>query len=437
MEDNFENKEADIENSFIAVDFETATNTRMACQIGITIVKNGVIQETITRLIQPPFNIYDHNVMIHHHVRPDMTESEPTFDLVWDDIKKYFHGAIFVAHNVDFDKDVLEKNLKFYGIEIPNIKEYKCTCNLYGRTNLEKLCSAFGMNCDNHHDAGFDSECCAQFYLNYLNGVEPIGLEIADKVPKKCKRENKSNGKTSKKNLTEPDLTNPFFDRKVVITGVFEIERKRLIKKLREMGADIDNAISKNTNFVLIGEDPGYSKLKKLEKLEHDGFKIRIIYEKDLQEIFSGNGLRYHTPKENEKEIDLTISHYDNRHIVFEGMTNVIAGKELFLDKGIMGNRDCFSQIIGNLGAYCNYRLDKETQVCILSMSTIANLRKGIKNEVIIEIQNYYNENKSNIFNYEFISEYEILEYCKRRCEACGDKVTMRLYNEYVSRSEE
>ena len=229
---------------------------------------------------------------------------------------------------------------------------------------------------------------------------------------------------------------NPFYDRKVVITGVFEIERKRLGQILKKMGADIDNAISKNTNFVLIGEDPGYSKLKKLEKLEHDGFKIRIIYEKDLQEIFSGNGLRYHTPKKNEKEIDLTISHYDNRHIVFEGMTNVIAGKELFLDKGITGNRDCFSQIIGNLGAYCNYRLDKETQVCILSMSTIANLRKGIKNEVIIEIQNYYNENKSNIFNYEFISEYEILEYCKRRCEVCGDKVTMRLYNEYVSSSE-
>jgi len=439
MEKDFENEETGIENSFIAVDFETATNTKMACQIGITIVKNGVIQETITRLIQPPFNIYDKNVLVHHHVRPNMTESEPTFDLVWDDIKKYFEGAIFVAHNVDFDKDVLEKNLNFYGIGHPDIKEYKCTCKLYGRANLEKLCSAFDIQCDNHHDAGFDSECCAQFYLNYLNGVEPIGLEVTDNVTDKRKRENKLSGDILKKDLTNAYQSpeNPFFDRRVVVTGVFEIERKRLGLILKRMGADINSSISKNTNFVLIGEDPGYSKLEKLEKLEHDGFKIQIIYEKDLQEIFSGNGLRYHTPKENKKDIDLTISHYDKRHIVFEDMTNVIAGKELFLDKGITGNRDCFSQIIGNLGAYCNYRLDKETQVCILSMSTIINLRKGIKNEVIIKIQNYYNENKSNIFDYDFISDIEILDYCKRRCETCGDKVTMRLYDEYVSNSEE
>ena len=29
---------------FIAVDFETATSNKMACQIGVTIVENGVIK---------------------------------------------------------------------------------------------------------------------------------------------------------------------------------------------------------------------------------------------------------------------------------------------------------------------------------------------------------------------------------------------------------
>ena len=47
--------------NFIAVDFETAGPSQMACQVGFTIVKDGEIKETITRLIQPPGNQYDKN----------------------------------------------------------------------------------------------------------------------------------------------------------------------------------------------------------------------------------------------------------------------------------------------------------------------------------------------------------------------------------------
>ena len=40
--------------SFTAVDFETATPDRMACQVGLTIVRNGEIKDTIVKLIKPP-----------------------------------------------------------------------------------------------------------------------------------------------------------------------------------------------------------------------------------------------------------------------------------------------------------------------------------------------------------------------------------------------
>ena len=44
-------------DSFIAVDFETATYNRMACQVGIVVVRNGVITERISNFIQPPITI--------------------------------------------------------------------------------------------------------------------------------------------------------------------------------------------------------------------------------------------------------------------------------------------------------------------------------------------------------------------------------------------
>ena len=40
--------------NFISIDFETATCDKMACQVGITIVEDGEIKDTIVRLIQPP-----------------------------------------------------------------------------------------------------------------------------------------------------------------------------------------------------------------------------------------------------------------------------------------------------------------------------------------------------------------------------------------------
>jgi len=90
------------DKSFIAVDFETATSSRMICQIGITIVRNGIVEETISRLVQPPHNEYDRATIAIHHITPEKTALEKTFDKVWDEIGHYFVGVPIVAHNAAF-----------------------------------------------------------------------------------------------------------------------------------------------------------------------------------------------------------------------------------------------------------------------------------------------------------------------------------------------
>ena len=154
--------------SFTAVDFETATNDRMACQIGIVVVKDGAVVDRIVRLIQPPYNKYDANTIAVHHITPEQTKFSSTFDKVWGEIKDYFINTTIVAHNAQFDEDVLNRNLLYYGIPPMGISPFECTCNLYNRIGLHDLCEAFGMPTDGHHDALFDAECCAYFYLNSL-----------------------------------------------------------------------------------------------------------------------------------------------------------------------------------------------------------------------------------------------------------------------------
>jgi len=421
------------EQNFCAVDFETATYSRMACQVGITIVERGEIKETIVKLIQPPCNHYDVGTMRIHHITPEMTADAPTFDVVWNEISQYFVGRIVVAHNASFDEDVLRKNLEYYNIMALGVEPFACTYRIYGYS-LEELCEAFSICCDCHHDAGFDSRCCAQIFLNFLNGVmpKPIATKRREKKSKDVGGHKILRGDILKKDLSDADPNNPFYDRKVVITGTFSIDRRELAKILKQMGADLNTSISKYTNFVVIGDEPGPAKIEKIDKLIHDGYGIRKIYADDLDKILQGEWGDYKTDKEIAKDLDFTYEHYKKHCIRFDGKYNIIAQKELFFGKGFAPRIDCFMQTTGNLGAFANTQLCTEVNICVLSDATIEKLKNGEKDETILYIQDFYNKNKAISFDYKFMSESEILDWCKRRCDAIGDDVTLRLYNLYM-----
>lgn len=159
---------------FVAIDFETANNQGMICQIGLVVVKNGVITERVSRYVQPPGNHYDEGQMRVHRITPERTANEPTFDKVWDEIGRYFVGVTLVSHNHLTEERALQKNWDEYGIfPMGILMPIVCTCELHEGRSLEAVCQAYGMSYEGHHDALFDAECCVQFYLNYLNGVKP------------------------------------------------------------------------------------------------------------------------------------------------------------------------------------------------------------------------------------------------------------------------
>jgi NAD-dependent DNA ligase len=95
-------------------------------------------------------------------------------------------------------------------------------------------------------------------------------------------------GDVLQKDLSSADPRNPFYDRKVVITGVFNIDRQELADKLKSMGADIDKGVGSKTNYLLIGEEPGPSKIKKFDGLIAAGKDVRKIYQEDLDLILAG-----------------------------------------------------------------------------------------------------------------------------------------------------
>ena len=235
--------------------------------------------------------------------------------------------------------------------------------------------------------------------------------------------------------LAHKDLKdNPFYERRVAYTGTFSMDSRMLSKKLKHWGAEANNTISKSTKFVLIGNTPNPEKIQKLDTLQHDGFAIRRLTQEDLDCIFRGEKWEeYATSNEVVKDLNFTIEHFNQHHYTFdEGVRNKIAGKELYFCEGFRQDKYAISQIAGNLAAWCNHMLSFQIQIFVLSNATIEKLQRGEKDENILMIQNYYNHNKTEKFDFSFMTEDDILNFARLWINTHNDQVLNSLLQRYL-----
>lgn len=278
--------------SFTALDFETFTYERSsACAIGLVKVVNGRIVQKFYSLINPiPDNRETDNSIVNGITR-EMVEVAPTFQQLWPTIINIIGEDVLVCHNAEFDKSVWDEQLKFYGC-VNNLSKFQFFCT-YQKTglSLEKACAKHNIEIGTHHDALDDALACAKVMLAE-NGVKQISL-FKGGIPKAKKewaarKYDQATLVALDDSLVEYKDT-PFYHARTVITGTFDAYPKRddLGKLLQSLGADINTAISKKTNIVVVGLGAGPSKIKKIEELRAEGVDIRVILESELISILS------------------------------------------------------------------------------------------------------------------------------------------------------
>ena len=158
--------------NFAAIDFETAVGQDSACSVGIVTVENGRIVDEYHQLIQPPGNRYTQWTTAVHGLTWRDTLHAPDFCAVFPEISKRLAGQMVVAHNEAFDRNVLIKNMKRYGLSYGDLSlpdRWACTKLIYRRKGyhpcrLNDLCQQFGIDL-NHHEALSDARACARLYL--------------------------------------------------------------------------------------------------------------------------------------------------------------------------------------------------------------------------------------------------------------------------------
>lgn len=94
---------------FAAIDFETANRNRSSvCSVGVVIVRDGAIADTIYSLIRPRPNYYSPFTTAIHGLTCSDTDDAPPFPEVWSAIAPRIEGLTLAAHNSPFDEGCLK-----------------------------------------------------------------------------------------------------------------------------------------------------------------------------------------------------------------------------------------------------------------------------------------------------------------------------------------
>ncbi len=161
---------------FAAIDFETANSKRTSiCSVGVVIVRDGEIVETIYQLVRPTPNFYSGFCTAVHGMTIKDTERSNLFPAVWHEIASKIEGLPLVAHNRTFDEGCLKAVHNEYGIEYPNY-EFHCTLQASRKIfakqlpnhQLHTVSAHCGFILEKHHHALADAEACAMIALKIL-----------------------------------------------------------------------------------------------------------------------------------------------------------------------------------------------------------------------------------------------------------------------------
>lgn len=157
---------------FLALDFETATaQADSPCELGIAVVRGGVVREVHNWLIKPRYWPYfsPWNVAV-HGIKPEDVADAPRWEEIWEEVAAVLHEQTVVAHNAAFDMSVLRSTLASHGLPHPTF-QYFCSVRMARKVwpghpsyGLKPMCELHGIPL-RHHRAGNDAHATAELVL--------------------------------------------------------------------------------------------------------------------------------------------------------------------------------------------------------------------------------------------------------------------------------
>lgn len=243
---------------------------------------------------------------------------------------------------------------------------------------------------------------------------------------------------------------NPLINRRVGFIGTFK-NRAALVKKVKELGASdkSKDGLTRDTQILVMGNDVKQEDLNRLKCYEHDGWKPLKITETELLDILNGHYVGFETPTVSKKQVSIDMSYYNWTPPVLSeneneddtglrcsspliyGEENPVYGMEIYVPNRPSTDIDIIRQLVGNFGGFANTEYFDETNIIMLSGETLRLLEQGVKDDVIKQIEQKYNQSSTKMFNIQFTCEADFISWVRRRMGKYPDESTMELLEKY------
>lgn len=168
--------------SFAIVDIETNGRANRVTEIAIIVYQNGKIVREFQSLVNPGGSIPSFITAL-TGITQEMLWDQPSFGDIAEEIEIYLEDCIFVAHNVNFDYNILKAEFENIGKSFKHPK--LCTVRLSRKLlpghrsySLGNICSVLNIDNHNRHRAYGDALATVALFQhleNQLNFEEVLG----------------------------------------------------------------------------------------------------------------------------------------------------------------------------------------------------------------------------------------------------------------------
>ena len=175
-----------VKRKYAVVDLEatSASSNAKIIQIGIVIIQDGQIVETYETDVNPHEELDEHIRQLTGITNQQLRKA-PDFSQVARQVYELIEDAVFVAHNVKFDANLLAESLFWEGFELitPRIDTVELAQVFFPtleRYSLSSLCEELAIPLDHAHSAISDAQATAQLFLKLRETIASLPRELVE-----------------------------------------------------------------------------------------------------------------------------------------------------------------------------------------------------------------------------------------------------------------
>lgn len=264
-------------------------------EVGALRVRGGEVSEHFTSLVKP-LNEIDEFITELTGITNEMVADAPPIGEVLPQLRAFIGQDVVIGHNVNFDVNFLydiSLHLKLEPFSNDFVDTMRLSRRLYPEERHHRLVDLSKRHCSGlqvDHRALGDAQLTKACYDAMLGVMAERGVTMQDLKPKTGY--NPADG--VKATVDTFDTTTAVYGKTFVFTGALDgMVRKDAMQLVVDLGGLVDDAVTKNTNFLVLGssgyssalKDGKSSKHKKVEKMQAKGLDVQIITEDVFYEM--------------------------------------------------------------------------------------------------------------------------------------------------------